>query len=40
MLRQALKQAMDAAKGEVPTIEMQGLTHPIANVSTALGSAN
>jgi choloylglycine hydrolase len=35
-----LKEAMDAAKGEVRIIKMQGLTQPIANVSTALDAAN
>ena len=35
-----LKEAMDAAKGEVRVIKMQGLTQPIANVSTELASEN
>jgi choloylglycine hydrolase len=35
-----LWEAMDAAKGEVKVIKMQGLTQPIANVSTDLASGN
>jgi choloylglycine hydrolase len=35
-----LKQALDAAKGKVSTIKMQGLTQPIDNVSTDLTSGN
>ena len=30
-----LKQAVDAAKGEIATIEMEGTKQPIANVSSA-----
>lgn len=35
-----LKQAVDAAKGKVVTIKMQGLTQPIANTSTDIAKGN
>jgi len=35
-----LKEAIDAAKGKVGTIKMQGLSQPIANVSAEIVSAN
>jgi choloylglycine hydrolase len=35
-----LKQALDAAKGKVSTIKMQGLTQPVDNVSADLTSGN
>ena len=35
-----LKQALNAAKGKIATIKMQGLTQPIANASTNIASGN
>ena len=33
-----LKQAIDATKGEMGSIKMEGTTHPVANASSSLQS--
>jgi hypothetical protein len=35
-----LKQALDAAKGKIATIKMQGLVQPVTDVSAKIAGAN